>query len=245
LRTAPSCRLAWPCRPPSLSATTSCASSMGAHCPPHHEPRSVLLTGGLAHVGLSGAALCPAVGGELGDRRPRRPTSPGPLIGHRSGGRPPVDQPTPCRHARDPAAAQPILSQPPPLSKRTLCVRRGGAGCRRGRNRTRALDRCGPCAQPRARIDRDAIFRLKMQALEHLWPEFGGDPAFDSYCHKQGTALQQFATFCAWPSTMAGDGRPGPPSIAAPMRRQWRGSLLNVPTASASISGHNGSSTCS
>lgn len=96
------------------------------------------------------------------------------------------------------------------------------------------------------RIDRDAIFRLKMHALEHFWPEFGGDPAFDRYCHKQGTALQQFATFCALAEhTMAGDGRPGPPSIAAPMRRQWRGSLLNVPTASASISGYNGSSTCS
>jgi 4-alpha-glucanotransferase len=47
------------------------------------------------------------------------------------------------------------------------------------------------------RIDRDAIFRLKMQALQRLWPRFGGDPAFDRYCHEQGEALQQFAIFCA------------------------------------------------
>ena len=46
-------------------------------------------------------------------------------------------------------------------------------------------------------IDRDAIFRLKMQALGRLWLRFGGDPAFDTYRHEQGDALQQFAIFCA------------------------------------------------
>jgi 4-alpha-glucanotransferase len=46
-------------------------------------------------------------------------------------------------------------------------------------------------------IDRDAIFRLKMQALGRLWSRFGGDPAFDRYRHEQGDALQQFAVFCA------------------------------------------------
>jgi 4-alpha-glucanotransferase len=46
-------------------------------------------------------------------------------------------------------------------------------------------------------IDRDAIFCLKMQALGRLWSRFGGDPAFDQYCHEQGDALQQFANFCA------------------------------------------------
>ncbi len=59
------------------------------------------------------------------------------------------------------------------------------------------LTAAGRALNRERRIDRDAIFRLKMRALEHLWPEFGGDPAFDRYCHKQGTALQQLATFCA------------------------------------------------
>jgi 4-alpha-glucanotransferase len=45
-------------------------------------------------------------------------------------------------------------------------------------------------------IDRDAIFRLKVAALEQLWQGFGGDPAFDQYCHAQGDALNHFAMFC-------------------------------------------------
>src|SRR5689334_11632633 len=32
-------------------------------------------------------------------------------------------------------------------------------------------------------IDRDAIFRLKLAALEQLWQGFAGDPAFEQYCH--------------------------------------------------------------
>ena len=45
-------------------------------------------------------------------------------------------------------------------------------------------------------INRDAIFRLKVAALEQLWQGFGGDPAFEQYCKAQGDALSQFATFC-------------------------------------------------
>ena len=66
-------------------------------------------------------------------------------------------------------------------------------------------------------IDRDAIFRLKMQALGRLWSRFGGDPAFDRYCHEQGDALRSSRSSAHWPSTTAGDGRRGPPSIAVPM----------------------------
>jgi len=46
------------------------------------------------------------------------------------------------------------------------------------------------------RIDRDAVFRIKMAALERLWARFRGDPAFDRYREAQGEALVQFATFC-------------------------------------------------
>jgi 4-alpha-glucanotransferase len=44
-------------------------------------------------------------------------------------------------------------------------------------------------------IDRDAIFRLKIAALEQIWQGFGGDPAFEQYCKTQGEALQHFAVF--------------------------------------------------
>jgi 4-alpha-glucanotransferase len=45
-------------------------------------------------------------------------------------------------------------------------------------------------------IDRDAIFGLKMQALDHLWSRFSVDPRFERYCTEQGEALRQFAVFC-------------------------------------------------
>ncbi|MDP8976112.1 MAG: 4-alpha-glucanotransferase [Actinomycetota bacterium] len=59
----------------------------------------------------------------------------------------------------------------------------------------------GPAAAGRAlngdrRIDRDAVWRLKMDALERLWEGFGGDPAFEAYCAEQGPALAAYATFC-------------------------------------------------
>lgn len=47
------------------------------------------------------------------------------------------------------------------------------------------------------RIDRDAVWRLKLAALERLWDGFGGDPGFDRYCEEQGSALAAYATFCA------------------------------------------------
>jgi 4-alpha-glucanotransferase len=45
-------------------------------------------------------------------------------------------------------------------------------------------------------IDRNAIFRLKVAALEQLWQGFRGDPAFEQYGQTQGDALAQFAIFC-------------------------------------------------
>jgi 4-alpha-glucanotransferase len=45
-------------------------------------------------------------------------------------------------------------------------------------------------------IDRDTIYRLKMDALEIVWGRFDGDPAFDEYCRSEGTDLERFASFC-------------------------------------------------
>jgi 4-alpha-glucanotransferase len=46
-------------------------------------------------------------------------------------------------------------------------------------------------------IDRDAILRLKLQALEAEWDRFTGDAAFDHYVKEQADSLMGYATFCA------------------------------------------------
>ncbi len=49
------------------------------------------------------------------------------------------------------------------------------------------------------RIDRDAVFRLKMAALESLWAagERVADDGLTRYRAREGRALEEFATFCA------------------------------------------------
>jgi 4-alpha-glucanotransferase len=85
------------------------------------------------------------------------------------------------------------------------------------------LAAAGQALNQTSRIDRDAIFALKQQALERLWPLFGGDKRFDQYCREQGAELEQFAAFCTlneqlgpdwhvWPSQYR---RPDSPAIAA------------------------------
>ena len=65
-----------------------------------------------------------------------------------------------------------------------------GAAGERLANAGRALNRD-------RRIDRDAVFRLKMEALQAIFARFTDDPAFDAYRAQQGTALVEFATYCA------------------------------------------------
>jgi 4-alpha-glucanotransferase len=110
------------------------------------------------------------------------------------------------------------------------------------------LDRLAAAGQAlniERRIDRDAVFTLKMDALELLWPRFRGDDCFDRFCHEQGEPLAQFATFCvlaerynsgwhSWPVDYR--RRIHPPSRALP---------LTMPRACAFISGSSGCSTSS
>jgi 4-alpha-glucanotransferase len=65
------------------------------------------------------------------------------------------------------------------------------------------------------RIDREAVYRLKMAALERLFRSFGESAAFDRYCGEQGPALLEFATFCALAETFGG----GWPAWPAQYRR--------------------------
>jgi len=73
------------------------------------------------------------------------------------------------------------------------------------------------------RIDRTAIFQLKMEALEAIFATFPGETGFDWYRGGQGQALIDFATYCAiaekngkdwraWPAPLR---RPDSPDVAA------------------------------
>jgi len=70
-------------------------------------------------------------------------------------------------------------------------------------------------------IDREKVYGLKLPALELLWSSFAPDPRFDAFLARGGSALRQFATYCAlaerheggwksWPSEFR---RPDSPSV--------------------------------
>jgi 4-alpha-glucanotransferase len=71
-------------------------------------------------------------------------------------------------------------------------------------------------------IDRDAVFRLKSEALEAIWDDFDGDAGFDAYRAAEGEQLERFATWCAlaevhgarWQDWPEGLRRPGGTEVA-------------------------------
>lgn len=98
-------------------------------------------------------------------------------------------------------------------------------------------------------IERDEVFRLKMNALEKIWRRFNGHSNFDEFCTNQGQPLESFATFCSlaehfksgwhkWPNSFK---RPDSAAVAkfarANSRRiafhQWLQWQLNEQLASA------------
>lgn len=112
------------------------------------------------------------------------------------------------------------------------------------------LASAGRALNSAARIDRDAVFRLKLDALERLWQVFGGDARFDAYCQEQGEDLEQFATFCTlieqlgpdwhvWPNEYRRADAPGIARWAHDHGErvrfhQWLQWLIEVQLASAS-----------
>jgi 4-alpha-glucanotransferase len=70
-------------------------------------------------------------------------------------------------------------------------------GARRISERLTSLAATGRTLNLERRIDRDAVLRLKMEALEAIWEGFGGDPGFDAYRAAEGAQLERFATWCA------------------------------------------------
>lgn len=60
------------------------------------------------------------------------------------------------------------------------------------------------------RIDRDAVFLLKQQALELLWNRFSSAEAFDRYRAAQGRPLAEFAAYCCLAERFGADWRSFP-----------------------------------
>ena len=127
-------------------------------------------------------------------------------------------------------ATTPVLPQEPspyrPSSRRylnPLCLRVEDApGAAEARLDLDGLAAAGRALSGERRIDRDAVFRLKMEALARLWQRFAGDPGFDRYRAEQGQELTEFATFCAlaeqhgagWRRWPAEHRRPEAPAVA-------------------------------
>jgi 4-alpha-glucanotransferase len=76
-----------------------------------------------------------------------------------------------------------------------------------------------------SRIDRDAVYAAKMDALEMLWGRFEGAPAFESYRAARGTLLRDFATYTAIVERYGSDRSQWPTGLErpdSPHTEQWR-----------------------
>jgi 4-alpha-glucanotransferase len=82
-------------------------------------------------------------------------------------------------------------------------------------------------------IDRDRVWGLKSEALEAIYRDFGGDPAFNAYLADRGDILQRFATFCAlselhgaawrsWPSSFRDHASSAVREFTASPSGSWR-----------------------
>jgi 4-alpha-glucanotransferase len=68
----------------------------------------------------------------------------------------------------------------------------------------------------RREIDRGAVFRLKVQALERLWSARQEDEQFDRYCREMGESLEAFARYCALAERFGGDWQAWPTEYQRP-----------------------------
>jgi 4-alpha-glucanotransferase len=75
------------------------------------------------------------------------------------------------------------------------------------------LASAGRALNARRLIDRDAIFRLKLEALEAIFARFEGETGFDWYRSGQGQGLIDFATYCALAERHGKDWRIWPAEV--------------------------------
>jgi 4-alpha-glucanotransferase len=59
------------------------------------------------------------------------------------------------------------------------------------------IARAGRALNAKRHIDRNAVLKLKLKALEAIWSKFPGDPGFDSFRKERGEGLTLFAIYCA------------------------------------------------
>ena len=78
------------------------------------------------------------------------------------------------------------------------------------------LAEAGRALNRERRIDREAIFALKMDALERIFDHFTGDARFDRYWTQEGDALTEFATYCALAERHGRDWRRWPSEYRRP-----------------------------
>ncbi|MDP9224086.1 MAG: 4-alpha-glucanotransferase, partial [Actinomycetota bacterium] len=74
-------------------------------------------------------------------------------------------------------------------------------------------------------IDRDAVYAVKMGALEVLWDRFEGAPGFEEYRAERGPLLRDFATHTAIVERYGSDRSSWPTGLARPdsvQTEQWR-----------------------
>lgn len=74
----------------------------------------------------------------------------------------------------------------------------------------------GRALNERPLIERDAIYRLKMRALESIWSKGRDQVSFDDYERLQGRNLELFAAFCILAEQHGANWRAWPPQFRRP-----------------------------
>ena len=88
------------------------------------------------------------------------------------------------------------------------------------------LGNAGRALNATRKIDRDAVFKLKMEALEAIFADFDGEVGFDWFRWGRGQALTDFATYCALAERHGKDWRQWPVEVRRPDSggiREFRG----------------------
>lgn len=88
-------------------------------------------------------------------------------------------------------------------------------GASRLGHKLEALSAAGRALNDQRVIDRDAIFRLKMEALEAIWRSISPEPACERFRTERGHDLEQFAVYCVLAEKLGADWHTWPSGLQA------------------------------